>query len=291
MSEGSSKLVSSKAAENAVEAVRSAISSVFGPAASELGILLGNQMKYWRFKNALGILDKVSSELEIRGVSEERIAALPFGSQFLVLEAMSFEEDETIQSLWARLIASALDTESTVKIEKRYIDLLKSLSPCEAGLLELLWNCEKEFLFKSREEVQSFNEKYDEMARKIWRHFPMELRKASIQNLIRLRCVTVRHGAIDIVQIFENIHVEDRRSRRSIPIIKPDGFGQLINELLKRNAVMAGSMEPQENTSQPLYHPGSTIRSMLGSVTVPELSYMLTALGNDLMASCFDIRK
>jgi hypothetical protein len=148
-----------KTYQAAMDLVRRAggfLGGVFGPASQELGHLFGVQMKFWRFKNAVNILKKTQALVDARGLKPEQVRALGFGEGGLLLEAASMEESEEVQVLWARLMANAVDPNTTVKAEKVYIDILKSLSAREAVFLDLIAQIEdKGHSFKSVEAVES----------------------------------------------------------------------------------------------------------------------------------------
>jgi phage FluMu protein gp41 len=52
------------------------LGGVFGPASVELGHLFGDQMKFWRFKNAVNILEKAQAIVDERGLKPEQIESL-----------------------------------------------------------------------------------------------------------------------------------------------------------------------------------------------------------------------
>lgn len=130
-----------KTYQSAIDLVRrigAYLGGVFGPASHELSLLFGDQMRYWRFKNATNILEKAQAIVERRGLKPEQVDALGFGEGLLLLEASSLEEDDTVQEMWARLMANAVDPSSGTRAEKVYVDLLKSISGREAAFLDLI---------------------------------------------------------------------------------------------------------------------------------------------------------
>ncbi len=52
-----------------------------------------------------------------------------------VIDAASLEENESVQELWAQIIANAMDPDKEITFKKPYIDILKSLSEVDAIVL------------------------------------------------------------------------------------------------------------------------------------------------------------
>ena len=113
------------------------VERIVGPSADALGGMLQDQLKSFRAQNLERLHKKWKIIREDKGISEAAIKVLPFGDAFRVLEASSMEEDENVQNIWAQLLASATDSKRDVTIEKRFINLLKSLSGNDAIILNI----------------------------------------------------------------------------------------------------------------------------------------------------------
>lgn len=116
------------------------IGTIVGPMATELGGLLGDQMKAWRASNLDRIARKWEAKRRERDIPVEIIKQLPFRDAILVLETSSLEDVDEIQELWARLILNATDINAEVEIMRMHIDILKSISPLEARILTLIFD-------------------------------------------------------------------------------------------------------------------------------------------------------
>jgi hypothetical protein len=278
-----------KTAQKAIDLVRDAggyLGSVFRTAANEFGQLLGDQMKYWRFRNFVRIQKRVEEIVSDRGLSPEQFKQIPFGDSFRTLEAASLEEEESVQELWARLIANSIDPTQKVTIRKLYTDILRSLSPAETALLELLWHCQANAAFKSREEVAAFNEEMNELAERKWRRFQSDERNAAVQNLIRLRCVTFRPQTLDLRNLFAVTPIEKHRIAKWA-VVDPTEFQKLINNIAELIFVAAGIKDYGRSGSISLSSSGSSFPIMhFGTIEVPEMNFMLTSMGLDLMRAC-----
>lgn len=250
--------------------------------------MLGDQMRYWRFKNLNSILAKAEQITQARGQRTEELDELPFGDALRTVETASYEEEESVQDLWARLIANAVDPTSHIAMKKVYLDLLRSISPAEAAFLDLLWVCEKKNRFTNREELVAFNQDMNALAETRWRRFEIEDRRAAIQNLVRIRCVVFRPRPVDMTRLFGQLPREAQSAFGKWSVVDPEKFQKVINDIGELVLVAAGVKEYRNTGAIPL----SGGISMLGTfgtgakVEVPEMNFMLTALGTDLMRAC-----
>jgi Abortive infection alpha len=251
------------------------LGGVFGPASQELGQMFSDQMKFWRFKNAVRILEKAQSIANERGLKPEQIRAMGFGEGVLLLEAASMEEHETVQDLWARLMANAVDPKSSIRVEKIYIDVLKSLSSREVVFLELLERIEQERgAGLTINTVQEFRTKMSFVAEGKWRRFPTEERAMSIQNLMRLRCVTVSDSPIDTFNLFEQVS-EDGLGRWSF--VDGRKLERLLNDMSNHQRAASGATDFEVED----------VRSgVQNEPRLPEGDFALTPLGRGLLKAC-----
>lgn len=98
-----------------------------------VGLLGGDWIKEWRWKNLVKIAERVRKKSEELGIKPAQIAP-KFLSQFF--EVASLEEDETIQDMWANLLLNRSADSST---NSYYITILKNLDPIEAELIKMLY--------------------------------------------------------------------------------------------------------------------------------------------------------
>ena len=87
-------------------------------------------------------LDRIRSKVDAinfeRGIGNE-IISIPFRYAIPLVQKASYEDDDIIQNLWARLIANVTDPSLKLKIKKIYIYVLSSIEPLDSALLSLLW--------------------------------------------------------------------------------------------------------------------------------------------------------
>lgn len=266
------------------------LNGVFSPAAQELGHLFGDQMRFWRFKNGVRILEKAQSIVEQRGLKPEQVKALGFGEGLLLLEAASLEEDDTVQQLWARLMANTVDPERHIKPEKVYVDLLKSISGREAILLDLIDQIEdKGRNFRNNAEIDAFVKHMSGLADSKWRRFKEDERALSVQNLVRLRCVAIRPSPIDANNLFAQLP-QDTRNGVSFggtkwAAVDAQKLQKILQEIVERQMVLSGMVDFKHQNAFLLPYAGTFSRGGR-SLDIPEANLMLTPLGKGLMRAC-----
>ncbi|MGC1645583.1 MAG: Abi-alpha family protein [Candidatus Sulfotelmatobacter sp.] len=136
--------------ENAALVIKTGIEQMFvplhqlldkllGPAATEVGLTLGDSVKVWRFKRQVRLLEEVKRLIEHSGKDIKPIATRLF---FPVLEAASIEDDDDIQTRWAALLAN--EATRVGSVHPSFIDILRQLAPDDARLLDQIYDkCER----------------------------------------------------------------------------------------------------------------------------------------------------
>ena len=56
-----------------------------------------------------------------------------------MMENASLEDDDNLQTLWARLMANAMDPKSHVSLQMSFIDILKNLTILDAKILHTIY--------------------------------------------------------------------------------------------------------------------------------------------------------
>ena len=127
-----------KAGRALVEAGSSDLARFLGKAldtAAEdtVGLLGGDYLHELRLRNLDKISRKTEEILRERGVEDTE----PIGPKALLpaLGAASEEIDETLQDMWATLLANAMDPDRDVSLQRVFIDSLKQFEPIDARIL------------------------------------------------------------------------------------------------------------------------------------------------------------
>lgn len=108
------------------------ISDIIKPPIKELSEILTDQVRLWRFKNQVRLLEKAQSYVKVRGFKPTK---LPLKILVPLLENASLEEDEELHDMWAKLLVNAVDPASGSTNHIIFVEILKQLSPTEAQLL------------------------------------------------------------------------------------------------------------------------------------------------------------
>lgn len=133
------------------------LGKLVNPPVEELGGLLTDKVKFWRFRNQVNIILEAESYLKQKGIQPGKI---PLKTLVPLLEYSSWEEDSNMQTKWASLLANAADPKCSHNIQSTYVEILKQLSPLEAKLLDSLFDewqrtpsSKKVSLFFSKEKI------------------------------------------------------------------------------------------------------------------------------------------
>lgn len=111
---------------------------IFGPAAKDLGDIAHGHTSYWKLCNAIKIEEKVRKKCEEYGLDASRVPLAP-RIGLPMLEAAVNEDDETLQDMWAELIARSVDPCTSSDVRRCFIDTLKQVEPLDAKVLHALY--------------------------------------------------------------------------------------------------------------------------------------------------------
>jgi hypothetical protein len=121
----------------AVEAAKEFLSKLAGPATEEIGLLLQDQVKLYRFKNQLRILAKAEAMLAKAGRTPN---AVPFRTLLPILEAAASEDDESLSIKWAALLANSAAKPGGSASHPSFPRILSEIAPVEARFLDFLFS-------------------------------------------------------------------------------------------------------------------------------------------------------
>jgi hypothetical protein len=122
---------------DAMKGLAPAIKTLCGPAAQEIGLLWGDQIRAWRADRAANIVEKARDRLPTpidgRPIAKEKVI-------YQLLDAGSWADDDLMQGLWAGLLASSCNAEGGDDTNLPMITLLGQLTRGQALLLEKVMN-------------------------------------------------------------------------------------------------------------------------------------------------------
>lgn len=122
---------------DAAQKVGGFLNKVIGDAAVELGGALHDWARVFRYKNLLRLQDKVE---DIHAARKLQGRIIPIAPRFAIplLQAASGEDEESLQDMWAGLIANATDPDQRITLRKIFTEILSSLEPLDAEILRYL---------------------------------------------------------------------------------------------------------------------------------------------------------
>jgi hypothetical protein len=116
-----------------------------GPMFDEFGATLADKVRVYRAKNLVSTVRKTERILREAGLSAN---AVPTRLLLPIMEASSVEDPETLQEMWAGLLATA--SQQTDSVSPSFIETLKQLTPDDVRHLELICQETLKFLAKER---------------------------------------------------------------------------------------------------------------------------------------------
>ncbi len=115
-----------------VEKAFSNLDMLVPPPLKELGGLLADQAKMFRYKNQLRLISNVEKIHKKRGVTPRKI---PLKLAYNLIDEASWEEDENLVNMWSQLLANATDSKNPIDFHNVLVKILSELSSQEASLL------------------------------------------------------------------------------------------------------------------------------------------------------------
>lgn len=123
--------------QQSIELAKDFVLQIVGPPARELGELLADQVRSFRFRNKIKILNKAREQLRESGIPPGKV---PLKLLLPLLESGSLEEEESMVERWANLLANAANPSFVGDVKMGYIEVLKELSPTDALVLDRLYD-------------------------------------------------------------------------------------------------------------------------------------------------------
>lgn len=108
--------------------------SLAGPAFEEFGAMLGDKVRVYRVKNLITTVQKTERLLRQAGLPAN---AVPPRLLLPIIENISIEDNDSLQDLWAGLLATASQHKDSVS--PSFVETLKQLTPDEARHLEHIY--------------------------------------------------------------------------------------------------------------------------------------------------------
>ena len=129
----------------AVDKAADLLHRLAGPMFDEFGAILADKARVYRAKNLVSTVQKTERILREAGLPAN---AVPTRLLLPIMEASSVENAETLQEMWAGLLATASQQSDTVS--PSFVETLKQLTPDEVRHLEIICQETLRFLKKER---------------------------------------------------------------------------------------------------------------------------------------------
>ncbi|MBL0147105.1 MAG: DUF4393 domain-containing protein [Chitinophagaceae bacterium] len=112
------------------------VSDIIKPPVKEIiDTLFTDNVKYWRFKNQIRLLQKAEKYVKAKGINPKKI---PIKTLVPLLEYSSLEEENSLKEMWTKLLVNSIDPLNTSLNQNIYIEILKQMSPHDAKILEFI---------------------------------------------------------------------------------------------------------------------------------------------------------
>ena len=137
---GLSKESAALALTHLVEKVFSA--TLIAPALSQIGLTLGDQVKFFRIRNLVRLNEHLEEVLKERNLNSTDLKRVSLSVGFPLLEKASYQDDDMLQKNWANLIASAMEKkdrgEDGFSLDITYVEILHQFSRLDCEVLEYI---------------------------------------------------------------------------------------------------------------------------------------------------------
>ena len=120
-----------------LEPFKDIIGKILGYPFEEIGGIIGDPIRYLRIKILIILFKKFKKLLKNNNIEPQKI---PLKILSPLLESASLEEDESLSDRWAELLLSASNPSTSKNVRPAFIEILKTLTPIEAKILDDIYN-------------------------------------------------------------------------------------------------------------------------------------------------------
>lgn len=156
---------------------------VFGDLAEDgIGIVV-DKVKYYRIEKVALLAKKTEERLKERGID----ITVPVSPKLAIplIESATIEDDDDLHTLWANLLANAMDPKTSHQVKHIHASILKDLEPLDVRILAIIERKKLENPDKKLSEMLFDRAKIAESLK-----VPEETADLSLLNLMRLGCIT-----------------------------------------------------------------------------------------------------
>lgn len=238
------------------------VSKVIGGTSEQIGGIFEDSMRYYRFINLLSIADKVEAIHAKRKILG-KTNPVPPRLAIPMLDSAALEDDETLQTVWARLIANSTDPKFNQPIHPGYIEVIRQLCPDESIILKSFFEIKRyPIIFHGSDVYQLSFQKAHELEN----NKEFIKRKRQGYGLAAFVCET---------------HC------RTLPLKNVNNISVYIDNLMRLRVIESGTVFSKSTERRDVENSsGDTVGEV--EVTEPEqIEYLrITTFGKDLMTAC-----
>ena len=139
--------IKSSTVEKGFDLIKGFAQKLIDPTIEEVGLLISDNVKYYRFKNQVKILSKAKKYIDKNDVN---IKQIPIKILVPLLENASLEENEDLQDKWSNMIVNLADSETNLQ-NQIFPHLLNQISIEEYNSLSELLKKERVYWKKHSE--------------------------------------------------------------------------------------------------------------------------------------------
>ena len=159
---------------------------VFKGPVDEVSGIIHDKLRFVRWKRLVNMSDEVNKILDQRGVKDTR--AVPPKLAIPLIEDASLEEEETLQKLWSRLLANAMDPNFNGELRFGFTEMIKNITGIEVGMLDLLYrSLLRENHLQAVAEVTNFSFEKQGLMNALG--IDALTYMLSVNNLMRMQCI------------------------------------------------------------------------------------------------------
>lgn len=125
------------AGKEPTQALTSVLGDIFGPITESLGIV-ADEIKARRKINQLKLAKKIQEEAKNLNFTKEQLTNIGLKELAVIEQHAILEEDETLQSMWAKLIVDSVSNNED-KDNLIFMNILKEITPVQAKILKFYY--------------------------------------------------------------------------------------------------------------------------------------------------------
>jgi len=155
--------ITSSLLEKGVDIAKDFVDKLIIPSVEETGLLLKDQISFWRFKNQIKTLVKAKEICAKNNISPKQISLKLLCP---ILEYSSLEEDDFLTDKWAILLSNLVDSEQNIQ-NHVFPYILSQISTKEFKILENVFDEKDNRLSKIREDLNHYYQNREKIEQEI----------------------------------------------------------------------------------------------------------------------------